>query len=258
MGPIHLQAAPRPPAQPWADLLRIELLPKAIPGVATRYAVQGAGATHAVTRRPEQASVLLFVQGSGEVRAGAQAFPIDGIAACGVAGPCPLALVAANRGLEYLELTLDLTADEARGQVGQVYFIAYADCTPYGEAIKSAKTVSRTIIPPEVLPRFCMGSVETTGPDVVGAHAHPMLEQLFFGLPGNRCTVTADEAATVFEERVLLHIPLASSHGVTVEAGSHLRYVWMDFFRSQAEMTYIQAQHRSLGSTPGTLPHQDH
>jgi len=75
-----------------------------------------------------------------------------------------------------------------------------------------------------------MGTVQTKGPDEVGAHEHPMLEQLFFGLSGNNCTVYADDAQTAFPEYSVLHIPLGSRHSVSVEEGETLNYIWMDFF----------------------------
>jgi hypothetical protein len=127
------------------------------------------------------------------------------------------------------------------------FFVRYSECEAYAEAIKSSRTVSRTIVPADRVPRFCMGSVEAVGPDEVGAHAHPMLEQLFFGLPGNSCAVTADEAVETLEARALLHVPLGSRHGVRVGGGHRMHYIWMDFFRRDEDMAYLQEQHKPIG-----------
>jgi len=126
------------------------------------------------------------------------------------------------------------------------FFVRYSQCEGYTEAIKSPRTISRTIVPPKTIPRFCMGSVEASGPDVVAPHSHPMLEQLFFGLPGNACEVTADGAVAPLGDRALLHIPLGSWHGVRVIAGSRIHYIWMDFFRSEEDLAYIQDQHKPI------------
>jgi hypothetical protein len=154
---------------------------------------------------------------------------------------------AGNGSLGLLEITIMLNEkefDSVRLQTGKLpYFVDYTKCAEYKESIKSPKTTSRTILPENIIPRFCLGSVETTGPDTVGAHAHPMLEQLFFGLPHNDCVVKADEAVTTFKENTLLHIPLGSTHGVTVEEGRILYYIWMDLFRSQDDMSYIRENH---------------
>ena len=99
------------------------------------------------------------------------------------------------------------------------------------------------ILPEDIIPRFCMGSVETSGPDNVGAHSHAMLEQLFYGLKMNNCIVKADEIKATFKENYLLHIPLGSRHEVVVEEGKVLNYIWMDLFRSQEDMGYIKENH---------------
>ena len=75
-----------------------------------------------------------------------------------------------------------------------------------------------------------MGTVQTIGPDAVGTHEHPMLDQLFLGLAGNDVIVHADDQQVEFKEFALLHIPIGSSHWVTVEEGKNMYYQWMDFF----------------------------
>lgn len=116
----------------------------------------------------------------------------------------------------------------------------FSECPPYREAIKSPKTTSRTLLPENYVPRMAVGTVETSGPDRVGAHRHPMLEQLFLGLKDNDITVTADDARAHLPEFTLLHIPLGSNHGAEVEAGKHLHYVWMDFFAAKEGQQWLQ------------------
>jgi hypothetical protein len=84
---------------------------------------------------------------------------------------------------------------------------------------------------------------ETTGPDQVAKHTHPMLEQLFLGLPGNDVSVMADSYETMFGENELLHIPLGSNHGVKVENGKTLHYIWVDLFAHASEMDYMKDNH---------------
>ena len=99
------------------------------------------------------------------------------------------------------------------------------------------------ILNEDIVPRLCMGSVETSGPDEVAAHIHPMLDQLFFGLSGNDCMVMAGTAESRFLENDLLHIPLGSRHGVSVETGKYLNYIWIDLFHTQEEMGYMKDTH---------------
>lgn len=116
----------------------------------------------------------------------------------------------------------------------------FSECPAYREAIKSPKTISRTLLPENVVPRMALGTVETTGPDEVGRHRHPMLEQFFLGLRGNAITVLADQSRAELGEFAILHIPPGSSHGAEVAAGNRLHYVWMDFFMSKDGQEWLK------------------
>lgn len=80
------------------------------------------------------------------------------------------------------------------------------------------------------MPRLALGTVRAPGPDKVGAHEHPMLDQLFLGFANNNIVVHADGSSAPLGEFELLHIPLGSSHGVTVDENNMMYYLWMDFF----------------------------
>lgn len=125
------------------------------------------------------------------------------------------------------------------------HVMKFSDCPKYGEAIKSSKTVSRTLLPENFVPRVAMGTVETSGPDQVGAHRHPMLEQLFLGLKENDITVSADGARANLTPLSLLHIPTGSLHGAEVAAGRKLHYVWMDFFATKEGQEWLK-EHKPI------------
>ncbi|MFY0606530.1 MAG: hypothetical protein JXR10_07440 [Cyclobacteriaceae bacterium] len=128
-----------------------------------------------------------------------------------------------------------------------LFFTKFEDCEPYTEKIKSPNTVSRTVLPADIVPRVALGTVEAMGPDAVGAHEHPMLDQLFLGLSKNDIVVHADEASTEFKEYSLLHIPLGSSHWVTVEEGKKMYYMWMDFFLTKEGQEWLKT-HKPMSS----------
>ena len=142
-----------------------------------------------------------------------------------------------NDTLHYLKISVILTKQDIldlqefpEEHTQNIYFAKFTDCKAYTEAIKSPQTTSRTILPNKYIPRVAMGTVETIGPDKVGAHEHPMLEQLFLGLTNNQTIVFADDAQVFFPPYTVLHIPLGSSHSVEVKENSKMYYVWMDFF----------------------------
>jgi len=122
----------------------------------------------------------------------------------------------------------------------EAYVRRFRDGTPYGESIKSAKTVSRTLLPENYVPRMAVGTVETTGPDQVAPHRHPMLEQLFLGLKENEITVVADDAQASLTPLSILHIPSGSNHGARVAEGKKMRYVWLDFFSTREAQEWLK------------------
>lgn len=126
----------------------------------------------------------------------------------------------------------------------KVYIMAINECPIYTEDIKSSKTLNRMILSEGKVPRFCMGSVKTKGPDEVAVHVHPMLDQLFFGLEGCKCICMADGEETILIENMMLHIPLGSKHSVAVKEGETLSYIWMDFFLTLEGQKYMNEQHQ--------------
>lgn len=142
-----------------------------------------------------------------------------------------------NDSLYYLKISSKLTTQDQLDlkefptkNTQHVYYAKFSDCQSYTETIKSPNTKSRTILPNKYIPRIAMGTVQSIGPDEVGAHEHPMLEQLFLGLSENNCTVYADDTKVNFPEHSILHIPLGSKHSVSVNKDKVMYYVWMDFF----------------------------
>lgn len=158
---------------------------------------------------------------------------------------------AENNMLHYLRITSKLTAQDLLDlkefpaeNVNNVYYAKFIDCKSYTEPIKSPNTVSRTIMPNKYIPRIAMGTVQTKGPDKVGAHEHPMLEQLFLGLTDNNSIVYADDDQVDFPEYSVLHIPLGSSHSVSVDKDEEMYYVWMDFFRDKKGEEWLKTHNQ--------------
>lgn len=129
----------------------------------------------------------------------------------------------------------------------KLYFTRFEDCEPYTEKIKSPNTTSRTVLPADIVPRVSFGTVEATGPDEVGAHKHPMLDQLFLGLSDNDVTVHADNASTRFTQYSLLHIPIGSNHWVSVGENKKMYYMWMDFFLTKEGQEWLKT-HKPVSS----------
>ena len=224
-----------------------ELMKNEIDGVTLQYVTLNRGEYFENQSVDEKITVLLFLAGHGNIGQGDMEMEVSDLSVLIPKPDLPFRISSVDQKLEFMEISLRLNpADKSylnRHANTYPYFVRYADCKPYKEDIKSEKTGSRMLIPDGIVPRISIGSVQTSGPDIVGAHKHPMLEQLFYGLPGNCCIVHADGHEREFCENTLLHIPLGSMHGVRVEEGRHLHYIWMDFFRNQEDMSYITDSH---------------
>ena len=183
-------------------------------------------------------NIYLFVKGNGSVKANKEKFDIVPETVL-VQNEIKNLTIQADKQdtLHFLKISSKLTEQDKldlktfpKENTQKIYFKKFTDCEAYTEPIKSPKTVSRTIFPNKYIPRIAMGTVQASGPDKVDPHEHAMLEQLFLGLAGNDITVSADDAEANLPEYSLLHIPLGSSHGVKVDQGKEMYYIWMDFF----------------------------
>lgn len=151
--------------------------------------------------------------------------------------------------LEFLKKYSEKDKENLKSQdqpLDVLYYTRFQDCTPYTEKIKSPNTISRTILPGDIIPRVALGTVEAAGPDRVGEHSHPMLEQLFLGLSDNAITVHADDVSADMKAFSLLHIPLGSTHWVEVAANCTMNYMWMDFFLTKGGEAWLDT-HKPIG-----------
>lgn len=229
-------------------IVRKPLLKGEIDGVDTFYIELPKGRYFRFTPMQNPVSIFLVTKGHGIIWQGNKQFKTNEVVLfvpSVVDGN--VSITAEKKSIGILEIMMQFSKNDLNElknwQSKFPYFVAYSQCRKYKESIKSEKTVNRMLLPENIVPRLCIGSVETNGPDKVGEHSHPMLEQLFFGLEKNNCIVTADGIEVSFEEETLLHIPLGSEHGVKVEKGKTLNYIWMDFFCSTEDMGYMSENH---------------
>lgn len=218
-----------------------------VPGIRASLVSLGPGGRHAEGRSRTEDKVYLVLGGRGAVVADGSPLPVERQTIARLPVGTDTALAAdAGSTLDVLVLRHALSdedrADLAAHPENQAgpYVRKFSECPTYGEAIKSAKTTSRTLLPKDIVPRMSIGTVETAGPDRVAPHAHPMLEQFFLGLDGNDIVVHADGGQTPLGANELVHIPLGSSHGAEVAQGSKLHYVWMDFFRDREGLRWLE------------------
>jgi len=204
--------------------------------------------TESVSLAEGYVNIFIFIRGTGIMRADTLSFPLEPetIAIPSAYGKVRIE-VGENDTLHYLQFVKKLSPEDLEDlktfpekNKYDIYFTRFSDCESYTEKIKSPNTVSRTVLPADIIPRVSLGTVETKGPDAVGAHEHAMLDQLFLGLTGNDITVHADDVSAHFTEYALLHIPIGSSHWATVEENKIMYYLWMDFFLTREGQEWLK------------------
>ena len=229
------------------NYIKNPILTGSIDGLRTNSVFISKGHKHKVIPTKDRLVVLLFVEGNGCIEFDSQKYGFQKIAVFVPDLFSTFFVSALDLDVKYLEIIISLNSTDKicyqKFKNKYPYFRNYSDCKTYLEDIKSEKTISRMIIPENIVPRLSIGSVQTAGPDYIAAHEHAMLEQLFYGLPGNSCFVFTDEHKIYFRENELLHIPLGSNHGVRVDKGNNLFYLWIDFFKHQDDMSYITDAH---------------
>ena len=127
---------------------------------------------------------------------------------------------------------------------------AYKDALQYRDFFKSETTISRAILKQSFIPRFAMGSVEAKADDLVGQHAHPLLDQFFFSFPENDMDLLIDCRICAMKGDTLLHIPLGSNHGVIARGSQKMHYLWIDCTPQelkQQAVDYLNEVHKPTG-----------
>lgn len=224
------------------------LLPGEVKEVIAEHVSLSGPIAHEEPGKTNHETIFLFLSGRGSFNQANRSFKIDGeTIARAPLGSAVMIDVPEGETVHYIRIRKELQPEDLRDMESytpesrsEVYFKKFRDCQAYTEAIKSPKTVSRTLLPEGRVTRVAMGTVETIGPDEVGAHRHPMLDQLFLGLAENDVIVHADEHQAAFTAYSLLHIPLGATHWVTASEGRKLYYVWMDFFLSKEGQEWLK------------------
>ncbi len=159
--------------------------------------------------------------------------------------------VKAITGTQILEIQWDV-AEGDKDELAQYKTVfplvqSYKTSKQYVDRNKSEKTISRIMLEQRNIPRFCMGSVESYGYDVVKSHDHPMLDQFFFSFPENDMDVMINGEPVHMGGNVLMRIPLGADHGVVVQEGKHMHYMWIDFMVDDTAMTRLDTSHIPTG-----------
>ena len=192
------------------------------------------------------ARIFVLVGGKGQLRAAGRS---HALAERAIFAPDPAGDFSILALEESLVLEIQWAVEEGESSFMEAfalrapYIQQYSASPLYNETTKSKKTRSRSLLLQRILPRICIGSVETEGPDRVGVHAHPRIEQLFYTFPENEMDLLVDGERHHIGGDILLHIPVGSEHGAEVAPGKKLHYIWIDFVIDDEGLRYLDEAH---------------
>ena len=217
-----------------------ELLHAEIDGASTFVASATKNSPYKASLSADESRVVILYEGSASLRGKTY----DGITVFAFA-PCE-SFVFESDAASFFEVRWRLLDGESVDASKFPYALRYADAVKYREDCKSEKTVSRMLLDEGIIPRLAIGSVETHGLDRIEKHTHPYCDQLFYTLPECNMELVVDDFSVHFDGNTLLHIPLASSHGVDVTECGCAHYIWLDFVIDPRGVEYLHSAHEKI------------
>ncbi|EJF38484.1 hypothetical protein HMPREF1141_2378 [Clostridium sp. MSTE9] len=225
----------------------LALLPEEIPGALPCLHILQQGSSKTLEATGDTLRVLFLIQGKLEFSS-RERQTVYSEKAVYAEHPQKAVTITALEDAHVLEIRWKLTEKEVQEMESAAlpFTQTYEQAQKYRDPFKSEKTISRAIVPHRVLPRFAMGSVETHGTDLIGQHAHPLLDQFFYSFSENDCILLIDSLQHPMKSDTILHIPLGSNHGVFVGETQCAHYLWIDFIPDESGLTYLDEVHKPV------------
>ena len=223
-----------------------EILKDTCPGIRICKCRLQAGRTLQVETYSEEEKMQLFffTTPSGIVRSGSRFFPIDDQA---VFVPDfdreEVLITAGEEELAFIRITGPMIDVDHRQMANCQYvlprFVRLRDSIEYTERFtqeSGSKVVSHSIIAGRHLGRYTMGWNIGAGPDFIGQHTHPTLEQWYFMIDGSDFTYVAGGNRIPVQAGDVSFTPHGTSHGSECGEDGYINYVWFELNRAWEEL----------------------
>ena len=192
----------------------------------------------------EKMQIFVFTAGNGMLRAGKKIFVIDEQS---VFIPDfdrdQLQLTAGDQDLAFIHIVGPMNDTDRRQMANCQYvlprFVRFSESILYTERFtqeSGAKVKQHSIIAGRHLGRYTMGWVIGQGPDFVGQHIHPTLEQWYFMLQGADFTYAAGDKQIPVKEGDVSFTPHGTSHGSSCSENGFINYIWFELNRAWDEI----------------------
>lgn len=192
----------------------------------------------------DRMQIFTFTSGNGMVKTGKKIFVIDEQSVF-----IPdfdrdrLQITAGDEDMEFIHIVGPMNDTDRRQMNHCQYvlprFVKFSEAIQYTERFtqeSGAKVKQHSIIAGRHLGRYTMGWVIGKGPDFVGQHTHPSLEQWYFMLQGADFTYDAGDRSIAVKEGDVSFTPHGTSHGSTCAEDGFINYVWFELNRAWDEI----------------------
>ncbi len=192
----------------------------------------------------DKMQLLFFTTKSGVLKSGHKIYSIDDQA---VFIPDfdreKVTLIAAEEEMQFIRITGPMTEIDHRQMKNCQYvlprFVRLRESIEYTERFtqeSGSKVVSHSIIAGRHLGRYTMGWNIGAGPDFIGQHTHPTLEQWYFMIDGSEFNYLAGGNVIPVGEGDVSFTPHGTSHGSECTKDGFINYVWFELNRAWEEL----------------------
>ncbi len=218
------------------------ILVETCPDVSLNLCLLKAGASKEfdVYSRENKMQIFAFVAGNGMVQSGKSIFAIDEKSVFIPDFDKERVIVTAgDQDLEFIHIVGPMNETDRRQMEHCQYvlprFVKFSNVIQYTERFtqeSGAKVKQHSVIAGRHLGRYTMGWVIGEGPDFVGQHTHPTLEQWYFMLDGADFTYNAGETSIDVTAGDVSFTPHGTSHGSTCCDDGFIHYIWFELNRA--------------------------
>lgn len=221
-------------------------IPGACPGIRITSCRLEAGRTQMLSTfsKEDKMQILFFTTTGGFIRYGTAVYEIDDRA---VFIPdfdkAELSVTSGENELCFYRITGPMTDVDHRQMNHCRYvlprFVRLRESIEYTEGFtqeSGSRVVSHSIIAGRHLGRYTMGWNIGAGPDFIGQHTHPTLEQWYFMLDGSNFNYIAGGNEIPVKAGDISFTPHGTSHGSSCTEKGYINYVWFELNRAWEEL----------------------
>lgn len=200
----------------------------------------GVEADFATFSRDDKIQFFAFTAGNGVIQCGKKIFVIDRQSLfIPDFDSDEIKFVAGDETLEFIHIIGPMNETDKRQMNNCQYvlprFLGFDQTIPYTERFtqeSGAKVKQHSVIAGRHLGRYTMGWVIGQGPDFVGQHTHPTLDQWYFMINGADFMYDAGEEHIAVKEGDISYTPSGTSHGSTCDQNGFINYIWFELNRA--------------------------